>query len=460
MDSPSVQLVSDQYVQPRQLPEESKKPIYLPPWDLAMLSVQYIQKGLLFVKPHEAYTREGFMESFLDKLKVSLSIALVHFYPLAGRLKTIKNDDPHLYTIYIDCMDSPGAKLIHATLDMTVSDILSPVYVPTEIVQSFFDHHRAVNHDGHTKSLLTIQVTELVDGVFIGCSFNHVVGDGTSYWNFFNALSEIFQARERGIFNDAISRPPILERWFPDGCRVPLGFPYNDPSDFIVPFGSPVLKERMFHFSAESISRLKSRVNEECGTKGKGGEEISSFKSLTALVWRSIIRARRPPDGQVTHCRMATNNRQRMHPPGLPQDYFGNCISFVTASTTTGELLGGRLGAAARLLHVALAEHTAEKIDEWLGEWLRNPSVYHLRWSFDPYSVMMGSSPRFNKYGNEFGLGKALALRSGYAHKFDGKVSAYPGREGGGSVDLEICLLPGIMAELEADQEFMAAVEA
>ncbi|KAK4748492.1 hypothetical protein SAY87_015078 [Trapa incisa] len=460
MNSPSVQLVSDQFVRPRQLPEGSKKPIYLPPWDLAMLSVQYIQKGLLFAKPHEAYTGEGFMESFLDKIKVSLSIALVHFYPLAGRLKTIKNDNPHLYTICIDCIDSPGAKLIHATLDMTISDILSPVYVPTEIVQSFFDHHRAVNHDGHTNSLLTIQVTELVDGVFIGCSFNHVLGDGTSYWNFFNALSEIFQARERGIFNDAISRPPILERWFPDGCRVPLSFPYNDPSDFIVPFESPVLKERMFHFSAESIARMKSRVNEECGTKGKGEEEISSFKSLTALVWRSIIRARRFPDGQVTHCRMATNNRQRMAPPGLPQNYFGNCISAVAASTTAGELLGGGLGAAARLLHVALAEHTVEKIDEWLGEWLRYPSVYHIGRSFDPYSIMMGSSPRFNKYGNEFGLGKALTLRSGYANKFDGKVSAYPGREGRGSVDLEICLPPGIMAELEADPEFMVAVEA
>ncbi|CAN8323632.1 unnamed protein product [Cochlearia groenlandica] len=47
-------------------------------------------------------------------------------------------------------------------------------------------------------------------------------------------------------------------------------------------------------------------------------------------------------------------------------------------------------------------------------------------------SVMMGSSSRFNKYGCEFWMGKAITLRSGYAHKFDGKVSAYPGREGGG----------------------------
>uniref|UniRef100_A0A803R953 BAHD acyltransferase n=2 Tax=Cannabis sativa TaxID=3483 RepID=A0A803R953_CANSA len=74
---------------------------------------------------------------------------------------------------------------------------------------------------------------------------------------------------------------------------------------------------------------------------------------------------------------------------------------------------------------------------------------------FDPFTVMMGSSPRFNKYGCEFGMGKAIAVRSGYANKFDGKVSCYPGRDGGGSIDLEICLKPEFMCALESDEEFM-----
>ncbi|KAI9200712.1 hypothetical protein LWI28_012115 [Acer negundo] len=69
----------------------------------------------------------------------------------------------------------------------------------------------------------------------------------------------------------------------------------------------------------------------------------------------------------------------------------------------------------------------------------------------------MGSSPRFNKYGIEFGLGKAVTLRSGYAIKFDGKVQSYPGREGGGSIDLEVILPPESMHALESDEEFMTA---
>jgi len=61
-------------------------------------------------------------------------------------------------------------------------------------------------------------------------------------------------------------------------------------------------------------------------------------------------------------------------------------------------------------------------------------------------------------YGNEFGMGKAVAARSGYANKSDGKVSSYPGREGGGSIDLEVCLFPHTMSALESDEEFMNAV--
>ena len=60
----------------------------------------------------------------------------------------------------------------------------------------------------------------------------------------------------------------------------------------------------------------------------------------------------------------------------------------------------------------------------------------------DPCSVMMGSSPRFNMYGNEFEMGKTVALRSGYANKFDGTVTSYPGYDGGGSIDLEIGGVP------------------
>lgn len=450
MNPCTVTHISECFIKPKHTLEEAKQPYYLAPWDLVMLSVHYIQKGLLFAKPPKSDNQKGFkIMDLLEDLKQSLSLTLVHFYPLAGRLETSKSEDPPSYVVFVNCNDSPGARFIHATVDLTISSILSPAYVPS-VVQAFFDHDRALNHDGHTKSLLTIQVTELTDGVFIGCSINHCTVDGTSFWHFFNMWSEIFQAKREDI---SISRPPVINRWFPDGYGPALSLPCTHPEQFLSPFEAPLLKERMFHFSSESIAKLKAKANAESNSI-----MISSFQSLSALVWRCVTRARNLPHDQVTYCRLATNNRSRLSPP-LSPDYFGNSIQALRAGgATVGELLEHNLGWAAWQLYQGVINHTDQNVREWLDLWLRSPFIYQLAKLFDPFSVMMGSSPRFDKYGNEFGLGKALALRSGYAHKFSGKVSAYPGHEGGGSVELEICLPPEAMTALESDEEFMNAV--
>ncbi|XVF83894.1 hypothetical protein PTKIN_Ptkin16aG0530400 [Pterospermum kingtungense] len=72
--------------------------------------------------------------------------------------------------------------------------------------------------------------------------------------------------------------------------------------------------------------------------------------------------------------------------------------------------------------------------------------------------MMMGSSSRFPMYDNDFGWGRPLAVRSGGANKFDGKIFAFPGRDGIGSVDLEVVLVPETMVGIESDMEFMQYV--
>ncbi|KAL7260694.1 hypothetical protein ACSBR1_006374 [Camellia fascicularis] len=147
----SNQYVSECFIKPKSSAEEkeTKQPIHLTPWDLTKLSVHYIQKGLLFVKPCSMNDQENTVQVLLERSKESLSLTLDYFYPLAGWLATSKQENPPHHSIYIDNDNSPGAKFIHAAVNLTVSDILSPVDVPL-VVQSFFDHDRAINHDGHT----------------------------------------------------------------------------------------------------------------------------------------------------------------------------------------------------------------------------------------------------------------------------------------------------------------------
>lgn len=455
-----VEHISECFVKPNSYSEEFKEQpnLYLTPWDQAMLSAHYIQKGLLFAKPLElAQTTDDFMTGMLDKLKQSLSLILVHFYPLAGRLVTaINNENPVSYSIYVDSNNSPGAKFIYGTLKMTISDILTPNgHVPT-VVRSFFDHNGAINHDGHTNSLLSVKVTELIDGVFIGCSTNHSVVDGTCFWNFFNMWSEIFRKNENVV--TPISVPPTIKRWLPEGRnRVDIPLTYKDELITRWKVAPPSLKWRVFHFSSKSIAILKAKANElerqsskECMFMTK----ISSFQSLCAFMWRSITRARDLPRGQTTRCLVIASNRARLDPP-LDEYYFGNSINALVKNTTSNELVENSLGWAAMKLNQAVAEHDEKKIRQWVDDSVKSPFTYGIGHLFHPNGVSIGCSPRFNVYGNEFGMGKPLAVRSGCGYKFDGLIWAFEGHEGGGSIDLDVCLKAETLSVLEADEEFM-----
>ena len=151
------------------------------------------------------------------------------------------------------------------------------------------------------------------------------------------------------------------------------------------------------------------------------------------------------------------NNRAKLEPP-LSENYFGNVTKYLKVDANAEELVGKELGWAAWKLHDVVVNNTYKKFRETIEERLQSIHTIQVGRIFEPNTVLMASSPRFNKYGVEFGMGKAVTLRSGYSNKWDGKVTIYPGHEGGGSVDLEICLLPQNMVNLESDFEFMVAV--
>ncbi|KAI3922450.1 hypothetical protein MKX01_006139 [Papaver californicum] len=328
-------------------------------------------------------------------------MTLTHFYPLSGRMVT-------KYRVHSRCVD------------VTMLDILTPIDVPL-IVQSFFALDGAISYDGHTEPLLVVQVTELLDGIFVGCTFNHVIGNGTSYWKFFNAFAEITRklrkaSKEAGDqhIECNISHLPISKSWLMEGDGDLINLPFSHHKEFIEDqYERLLLRERMFHFTEESLEKLEAKANEECNTKHC---QISSFQALSALVWRSITRACHFTSDRKTSCRLAINDRAW---------YWMGGVAFARG----------------------YKEHTDEKIRGLGEEWMKKPRKYQMR-----------SSLRFDVYGCDFGLGTAVAARCGYANKFDKKVTSYRGLTGIGSVMLEVCLPPESMSALESDEEFMDAV--
>ncbi|XP_028080732.1 uncharacterized acetyltransferase At3g50280-like [Camellia sinensis] len=142
-------------------------------------------------------------------------------------LGVIENDD-NTSSFFVDC-NNAEAHFIHSVVDnVTVNDILDPVYVP-HIVNFLFPLNGVLNHEGVSKPLLAVQVTELIDGSFVGCTMNHIIGDGSSFWQFFNFWSET----SRGF--DNISRPSVLNRWFPSNTNCPIRIPFcsNEDDEFL-----------------------------------------------------------------------------------------------------------------------------------------------------------------------------------------------------------------------------------
>ncbi|CAM8952572.1 unnamed protein product [Rhodiola kirilowii] len=402
--------------------------------DLPMLSCHYIQKGCLFHIPKP-------QSLIIPLLKRALARTLTYFPPLAGRLYT----DSHGY-VYVACNDAGGEFHHSEASNVSVRDVLFPKCVPEFWIKQFFAMDGDVSYEGHVKPILAVQVTELRDGIFIGCTVNHAVVDGTSFWNFFNTFAEICKGAK------AISRTPDFSR---DSVLI-------SPAILQIPVGGPKVtfdvhapvRERIFSFSREAISKLKAQVNRK--DDDVVCEEISSFQALSALLWKSVTKARNFSSTKTTTFRMAVNVRHRLTPQ-LNALYFGNAIQSIPTYLTTGDVVSRDLRWIAEQLSKNVKAHDDRRVRQSVKEWEANPRCFPLG-NFDGGMVTMGSSPRFPMYDNDFGWGMPVAVRSGKANKFDGKISAFPGRYGGGSVDLEVVLKPETMAIVEGDVEFMEFV--
>uniref|UniRef100_M8C842 Putative acetyltransferase n=1 Tax=Aegilops tauschii TaxID=37682 RepID=M8C842_AEGTA len=185
--------------------------IHLTPWDLRLLTIDHIQKGILLPKAPVGGKR------LVDALASSLARALDRYCHFAGRLAVEELGDGTV-TVALRCTGD-GAELVHAAApSVAVTDLVGSVYTPSPVVWDLFSLNGVLDADAAIESLpvLSAQVTELADGVFVAVSMNHSVGDGTSFWEFFNAWSEIHRGDVNGNglnkMNMVSTPSPVLAR--------------------------------------------------------------------------------------------------------------------------------------------------------------------------------------------------------------------------------------------------------
>ncbi|GLJ43341.1 hypothetical protein SUGI_0900280 [Cryptomeria japonica] len=398
--------------------------------DLQLLYVHYTQKCLFFSTPTSCTIQD--FESMVERLKKSLSETLVYFYPLAGRLKTCDGE------VYIDCNDS-GAEFIEASApDLCLAQVMGD-----SIPHQLFPFNGVFSINGHFLPLLVVQVTKLIDGIVLAFIINHSLADGSSNWHFINSWAQLCR--------EPLSIPlfPLHTRCFTTTSPVKINLQHNNISkQRFDNFTPPPLSEKRFHFNEQIISLLKKEANEALKEKSI---YISSFQALCAHIWQGITRARGLSPNEETRFCFSMNCRSKMVPP-LPYSYFGNALQGVGASITTKELLSGSRASIALMLHRTIASHQDAQIRAELDKPPRFPDLKDF---LSTNSIVVGSSHRFPIYNNDFGWGSPISVSSGWANKFDGKLTVYPGRDKSGSIDIEVCLLPQTMNALEFDTHFI-----
>ncbi|XP_057781624.1 protein ENHANCED PSEUDOMONAS SUSCEPTIBILITY 1-like [Salvia miltiorrhiza] len=397
-------------------------------WDLRLLPVVPIQRGLIF---HSSHFQS--QQHLIQHLRNSLSRALDFFPPLAGRLATT----PHggdTATFFVDC-NNAGAEFTHSVAAaVSVSDIIEPRYIP-EIVSSLFPINiGATNYEGISKPLLAVQVTELADGVFIGCAANHAVVDGTSFWHFLNSWSEI------SCGSESISKSPIFDRCNTAAAAVDnrlIHIPTLE-KNLMAPSQWPQKPQKVFHFSKEKLGELKAKANSEAGT-----DRISTLQALMAHLWRSAVRCQTTNDSTARVILIAIGTRGRMS--SLPDAYFGNASYAAALVISESDLLQGGLGAAALRINELISRQSDEAATRDVA---KKVEFYEFDGSGAPPPLIMGSSPRHDVYGCDFGWGKPIGVRSGKMQKMEGLVIVLPAAEAGG-FDVEVCLAEETLDAME-----------
>ncbi|KAM7260538.1 hypothetical protein ACFE04_011211 [Oxalis oulophora] len=226
-------------------------------------------------------------------LQKSLSRVLVHYYPLAGRLKD---------TAFIDCNDQ-GAYFVEATTKCSLAEFL-------QRPDGYSLDHFFPDKDPKTVPLaidcvLLVQLTLFsCGGMSLAICPSHKVFDGVSFCTFVQSWSDMCS----GFSSRVVVAPNFVGSSFLPPRDSPM-FPLKER-----PTNSCAIKR--FVFDSSKISSLKDKI------KISG---VTSTELVMTLIFKSAISALRRNSGSLapTLSLYMVDLRKRMDPP-LHESLLGN----------------------------------------------------------------------------------------------------------------------------------------
>ncbi|KAF7002504.1 hypothetical protein CFC21_017991 [Triticum aestivum] len=276
-------------------------------------------------------------------IRHGLAAALVHYYPIAGRLRELPGRK-----LAVDCTGE-GVCFVEADADVALDEFGDTLCPPVPCAGQLLclpESNSAVVVD---RPLLYVQVTRLRCGGFVfGIQVCHNLVDAPGVTQLLQAVGELAGGME------APRVRPVWARELLD-ARDPPCPTYQHPeyelaadaaNDRLRPGAE--LVHRAFLFGPEELSSLRDQLPPRMRTR------CSRFLLLSAFAWRCRTAALGYAPGDEVRFMFVVNARGKRGRP-LPEGFYGNALTFGVARTTAGELCSGPLGRAVELIVAAKA---------------------------------------------------------------------------------------------------------
>ncbi|GLJ40767.1 hypothetical protein SUGI_0842910 [Cryptomeria japonica] len=393
----------------------------------------------------------------IQGLKRSLSSVLVHFYPLAGRLK--KGESGRME---VDCTNG-GVQFMEASISVPFQDLEKNGFRYKPYFQKLVPNVNLFADENHSTPLLSIQVTAFEGaGLCIAIKLQHVIVDGASFYHFMTSWAECSRGipiskppqHNRTAFKQEYKKSPSISYRAHDikslgitGAQIFKFVPENSRPEHQkrslfeekhkeTPQNRSDLIYATFCFTEETIQELKQRSGAS-----------SSFVAVAAQFWRCIMRARQIPEEESVYFLVLPDCRNRVKPPLLPT-YFGNCLSVGVAKITAGFLINAHISFAADVIQQLINSCTEEAQINHLIDWVEVCNRRLLTESGLVYGTKAVNSPRFPMYDIDYGWGKPVDSQMPDMNDI-GSMVLLPPKDGSKSIMISTCLPPDQMEILD-----------
>uniref|UniRef100_A0A0E0LM07 Uncharacterized protein n=1 Tax=Oryza punctata TaxID=4537 RepID=A0A0E0LM07_ORYPU len=314
--------------------------------------LRFYRSGLHFFRASTATGAAGAADP-AAVVRKGLADALVHYYPVAGRIREVEP----ARKLVVDCTGD-GVVFVEADADVSLSDFGDVLCPPFPCYQELL-----CEPDGNCaavvgRPLLFVQVTRLRCGGFVfGLQICHNIADAAGTVQLLRAIGEMSRGMPAPTVMPVWARellmarsPPVVTHRHPEYDETAAGGNHD-----VLGHHEPLV-QRAFFFGPKEMSALRELVARS-GDSG-AGKRISRFDMLAAFLWQRRAAALKYADDDEVRVMFVVNARGRS--PPLPAGFYGNAFAFAVAACTAGRLCDSPLADVLNMVAGAKARAASE----------------------------------------------------------------------------------------------------